>query len=98
MIRAIDKAFKTSNKKQRIIIMMSQKEQETIQNIIDRLSLTNCGCHIGMGREKLVAEVNGKGIEAVSRLYLESWVILALRLLLPGEDRNVDLAWRLSRR
>lgn len=77
---------------------MTRKEQETIQNIIDRLSSPNCGCHNGIGTEKLVAEVNAKGIEAVSRLYLESWVIPALRLLLPGEDRNVDLAYRLSRR
>lgn len=78
--------------------MMTKKEQEAIQNVIDRLSSQNCGCHNGMGTEKLVAEVNAKRIEAVSRLYLDSWVIPALRLLLPGEDRNVDLACRLSGR
>lgn len=78
--------------------MMTRKEQETIQNIIDRLSSSNCGCHNRMGTEKLVAEINAKGIEAVSRLYLDSWIIPALRLLLPGENRNVDLAHRLSGR
>jgi hypothetical protein len=78
--------------------MMTGKEQKTIQNIIDRLSSPNCGCHNGIGTEKLVAEVNTKGIEAVSRLYLDSWVIPALRLLMPGVDRNIDLANRLSAR
>lgn len=78
--------------------MITRKEQETIQNIIDRLSSPNCGCHNGMGTGQLVAEANAKGIEAVSRLYLDSWVIPALRLLLPGEERNVDLAYRLSER
>lgn len=78
--------------------MLTMREQEAIQNVIDRLSSPNCGCHNGLWTEKLVEEANAKGIEAVSRLYLESWVIPALKLLLPGESRNVDLACRLSRR
>lgn len=78
--------------------MMTRKEQEVVSNIIERLSAPNCGCHNRMGTETIVAEANAKGIEAVSRLYLESWVIPALRMLLPGEGRNVDLACRLSGR
>lgn len=78
--------------------MMTKKEQKTIRNIIDRLSSPNCGYHNRLGTEKIVAEVNAKEIEAVSRLYLDSWVIPALRMLLPGEDRNVDLACSLSSR
>jgi hypothetical protein len=78
--------------------MMTRKEQKTIQNIIDRLSLPNCGGGNGIGTEKLVSEANAQGIEAVSRLYLDTWVIPALRMLLPGEGRNVDLACRRSER
>lgn len=78
--------------------MMTKKELEVISNIIERLSAPNCGCHNGFETEKIVAEVNAKGIEAVSRLYLDTWVIPALRLLMPGEGRNVDLACRLSER
>jgi hypothetical protein len=78
--------------------MMTNKEQQTIRNIIYRLSLPNCGSGNRIGTEKLVAEANAAEIEAVSRLYLDSWVIPALRMLLPGEDRNVDLACRISER
>lgn len=78
--------------------MMTRKEQEVISNIIERLSAPNCGCHNGFGTENIVAEANAKGIEAVSRLYLDSWVIPALRMLLPGKGRDIDLACRLSGR
>ena len=78
--------------------MMAKKEQETIRNIIDRLSSPNCGCHNGLEAEELVEAVNAKGIEAVSRIYLDTWVIPALRMLLPGEGRDVNLAQRLSER
>jgi len=70
--------------------MMAKKEQEAIRNIIDRLSSPNCGCHNGFGTDELVEKVNAKGIEAVSRIYLDTWIIPALRMLLPGEGRNVD--------
>ena len=75
---------------------MTNKEQEVIQNIIDRLSAPNCGCHNGFETDKIVAEANGQGIECVARLYLDSWVIPALKMMLPGEGHNVDLARRLS--
>lgn len=78
--------------------MMTKKEQEVLSNIIERLSAPNCGCHNGFWTEKIVAELNARGIEAVSRLYLDTWVIPALRMLLPGEDRDIDLACRLSGR
>ena len=83
---------------------MTQTEIETIQNIIDRLSQPNCGCCNGMGTEKIVEAANKFGggehftrMEVVSRLYLDSWVIPALMLLLPGDRRNPQLANKLSR-
>lgn len=75
---------------------MNKTEIETIRNIIERLKRPNCGCAHGPGSEALVAACNGKGIEAPSRLYLDTWVIGALENLLP-ESRNIDLAARLSR-
>ena len=78
--------------------MMTKSEQEVVSNIIERLSAANCDCCNDMGAEKIVAEANAKGIEAVSRLYLDTWVIPALQMLLSGEGRNVELARRLSGR
>lgn len=76
---------------------MTKGEIETIRNIIARLKKPNCGCSNGIGLESIVAAANAKGIEAPSRLYLDTWVIGALECLLPGEGRDVDLAARLSR-
>lgn len=82
---------------------LTTHEEQTIRNLIDRLSLPNCGCHNPLGTEKLVEAVNNFAdgsarLEVVSRLYLDTWVIPALRLLLPGEIRNPELASKLSAR
>lgn len=77
---------------------LTQAEAATIENIIARLKEPNCGCSNGFGTEELVTQVNDLGIEAVSRLYLSTWIIPALELLLPGDERNPDLARRLSSR
>lgn len=76
---------------------MTKDERATIENIIKQLSKPNCGCSNGLGTEDLVKTVNDKGIEAVSRLYLDTWIIPALRLLLPGEQRDPKRARRISR-
>lgn len=77
---------------------LTQAEAATIENIIARLKQPNCGCSNGLNTEQFVKQVNELGIEAVSRLYLNTWIIPALELLLPGESRNPDLARRLSSR
>jgi len=86
--------------------MMTREELETVQNIIDRLKAPDCGCG-GMGinraRKILVeteieSQMYGTKIELVSRTYLDTWVIPALEMLLPGERRNTKLAVKLSRR
>lgn len=77
---------------------MTKTETQTIQNIINRLKGTNCGCHNDFSVEPLVKQLNASGVEAVSRLYLDSWIIPALELLLPGEQRNPELAQELSRK
>lgn len=76
---------------------LTQDERATIENLIKRLTSPNCGCHNQIGTEELVKLANEKGIEAVSRIYLDTWVIPALKLLLPGEKRNPKLARSLSR-
>ena len=75
---------------------MTKDEIATIQNIIRRLKQPNCGCSNGIGTEELVALANSQGIEAVSRLYLDTWVVPALEQLLPGDKRNPKLARQLS--
>jgi len=75
---------------------MTKGELETIRNVIARLEKQNCGCTPGFTHEEAVTELNAKGYECPSRLYLDTWVIGALRALLP-ETRNVELARDLSR-
>lgn len=75
---------------------LSKTETATIQNVINRLKKPNCGCSNGYGTEGIVKDANAQGIEAVSRLYLESWVISALELLV-AENRDPKLAEFLSR-
>lgn len=76
---------------------MTKGEIETLQNIIARLKQPNCGCSGAFDSDREIVAANSKGLEAPSRLYLDTWIIGALELLLPGKSRNVDLAVRLSR-
>lgn len=77
---------------------MTKTEIETITNIVARLNEPNCGCSNGMGYEAIVAAVNAKDIEAVSRIYLNTWIIPSLRMLLPGDEHDPKLALSMSRR
>lgn len=75
---------------------MTKTETAAIKNVIKRLKEPNCGCSNGFDADDLVKLANSAGIEAVSRSYLDSWIIPALELLLPGDKRNPDLAARLA--
>ena len=75
---------------------MTKTEQLVIQAIIKRLQSPNCGCSHSGKAEGLALAANVQGLEVVSRVYLESWVIPALEMLLPGDGRNPELAKRLS--
>ena len=75
---------------------LTKTEAATIHNLITRLKKPNCGCSNGIGTEAIVKAVNDEGIEAVSRIYLDTWVIPALELLI-GENRDPKLAEDLSR-
>ena len=75
---------------------LTKTEAATIHNVIKRLKKPNCGCSNGIGTEAIVKAVNDEGIEAVSRIYLDTWVIPALELLI-GENRDPKLAEDLSR-
>jgi hypothetical protein len=73
---------------------MTKGEIETIRNIVARLKEPRCGSGAPWPGE---TEHQARGYEGVSRVYLDSWIIPALAHLLP-EDRDVELAERLSRR
>lgn len=79
---------------------MTKTEVQTIQNLITRLKLPNCGCSLDPWQH--AAYLTQRGTEAdvaiVTRLYLNTWVIPSLEMLLPGEGRNPQLAARLSGR
>jgi len=76
---------------------MTRDEEQTIRNLVARLSAPNLDCHFGPGpdTERRIAEMNANGIECVSRIYLDSWIVPALQHLLP-ESRNTRLARDLS--
>lgn len=68
--------------------MMSKTEKRIIQNVISRLKADNCGCHNDFGAgpiEKQIKAYNEENhssskLELVSRRYLDTWVIPALKL------------------
>lgn len=66
---------------------MTKTEIETLKNVIARLSAKDKRC----SREVQEALSNPN-----LRIYLDSWVIPALELLLPGEKRDPKLAHALS--
>lgn len=86
---------------------MTNGEIETIRNIIARLKAENLGCSHGESAQARVDELNtyvtgdprtgSHRLEVASRLYLDTWVIPSLEMLLPGDGRDVDLARRMSR-
>lgn len=75
---------------------LTKTETATIQNVITRLKKPNLGCHVDFEAKGIVDEMNKNGVEAVSRLYLDTWVIPALELLII-EKRDPKLAEFLSR-
>ncbi len=87
---------------------MTKAESETIRNIVARLREQNLGCAHGPGIDPLIERLNtfefqgetrqrSQRLEVASRLYVDTWLIPSLEMLLP-ETRNVDLAVRMSRR
>jgi len=86
---------------------MNKTEIAVIANIVAKLKEANLGCSHAGYVEARVAELNtrsdgkpredGMRLEVASRLYLDTWIVPALEMLLPGEGRDLDLAKRLSR-
>lgn len=77
-------------------------EAETIQNIIRHLKARDCGCSHSapfMSKEQIHAlhVLHDMECEVASRIYLDTWIIPALEMLLPGDGRDVDTAVLLSR-
>lgn len=68
---------------------MTKDEEATIRNVIRRLKEPRCGCAEPFPMDGFPArECLAPGYEGVSRVYLDSWIIPALELLLPGPERN----------
>lgn len=71
---------------------LSKTEQQVIENLIKKLK---CQPHpSGQPRE---ADHVREALRGPAALYLDTWVIPALELLLPGDKRSPELALRLSR-
>jgi len=70
---------------------MSKTVITTIHNLIARLKKPNCGCSNGFGTEEIVKAANAQGVEAVSRIYLDTWIIPALELLIAEGRTPRDL-------
>lgn len=82
---------------------MTKTEERAIRNVIARLSKPECGCspdttfnattrEIVRLRDEMPDECGTRRVEIVSRIYLDTWIIPALALLLPGAERNPELA------
>lgn len=79
---------------------MTKGELETIRNIVARLKEANIGCARDQNDNCTDTGSNtGKihGRVSASRIYIDTWLIGPLELLLP-EGRDVDLAVSMSRR
>lgn len=75
---------------------MTKTEEQTLRNIVARLKQPNLGCSFPESQAAAVAQLNAADVQCVGRLYLETWMLPALELLLPGERRDPQLAQRIS--
>lgn len=76
---------------------LTKTERETIENIIKRLKKPRAGCADPFPDDSAKAESQANGYEGVSRIYLDTWIIGPLELLLSDEPRNKTLARDMSR-
>ena len=83
---------------------MKVGEEQVIRNVIERLKKRHCGCLNTIFNASVVKAVKlaettqgSETIEVVARIYLDTWVIPALELLLEEGQENIGLALRLSR-
>lgn len=83
---------------------MNRTEVAAIRNVIARLKEANCGCSPDTIFNNTTREIvrlaetlrEPHTLEIVSRIYLDTWIIPALELLLPGEGRDPELARELA--
>lgn len=61
---------------------MTSAERDAIRGVLKKMKAPNLGSGHAFSDEALVARANERGLEAVSRLYLNTWVIPVLEALL----------------
>lgn len=71
---------------------LSKTEQQVIENVIKRLK-----CQPHPGGQSREADHVREALRGPAALYLETWVIPALELLLPGDKRSPQSALQISR-
>jgi len=76
---------------------LNKTEQAVIENVIKRLRCEPRKMPDGTVVPRQSDEVRAALSDPDVRVYLDTWVIGVLALLLPGEDRNPELARQLSR-
>lgn len=77
---------------------MTKTERETIENLIKSLKMPRAGCSEPFPDVSAKEEKQANGYEGVSRLYLDTWIIGPLELLLSDEPGSSETARRMSRR
>lgn len=77
---------------------MNKTEMATIENVIRRLKEPRCGSAEPFPDEHKKREYQVPGYEGVSRIYLNTWIIPALELLLSDNKHDKELARDLSQK
>jgi hypothetical protein len=74
---------------------LTKTEEYVIRNLIKRLRCEPVKWQDGTEHPGEADKVRD-ALTGDAKLFLESWVIAPLELLLPGDDRDPELAWKLS--
>lgn len=82
---------------------MNNRQRQTIEQISARLKEPHLGAAVGGPLDseevnKAIELLQSRGFEVTSRLYLNTWIIPALDLMLSSEASAQKLALSLSRR
>lgn len=77
---------------------MTKKERQVITNIINRLKCERLGCAEPFPDASAAQEKQAHGYEGVSRLYVNTWLIGPLELMLSDKQDALDTAVSMSRK
>lgn len=79
----------------KLIAERAEDIDATITNLLARLASDNIGCS-SIAKLNLPARDDSNVVTGTGRLYLETWIMAPLEMLLPGPSRDVKLAKSMS--